>query len=95
MTSFRSHLNSKLKNPSFREAYEDERELLELAVRIQEKRNKQNLSQAELANKAGITQQQLSRLETGSNYNVSTLLKVCHALGLKLTLKSSRSPAHA
>ena len=44
------------------------------------------LSQQDLARKAQITQQQLSNIESGMNCNISTLLKVCHALKVKLNL---------
>jgi transcriptional regulator with XRE-family HTH domain len=39
------------------------------------------MSQAELAKKAGITQQQVSRIEAGENFTIITFLKILTALG--------------
>ena len=83
MRTFQSHLNDKIKDPEFRERFDEERRLLEISVRITEARKKKGLSQQELARKARVTQQQLSRIENGINCNMTTFLKVCHALGIK------------
>ncbi|TGK10331.1 XRE family transcriptional regulator [Leptospira fletcheri] len=88
MKSFKSHLANKLSNPKFLEVFDQEKQLLELALKIQEYRSKKGLSQADLAKRAHVTQQQVSRLETGTNTNVSTFLKVCHALDLDLSLNT-------
>jgi len=75
MMTFDSQLKEKLKSKRFKRMYEEERELLDISIKIIEARREQNLSQAELANRAHITQQQL------------TLLKLCDALGLSLNFK--------
>jgi HTH-type transcriptional regulator/antitoxin HipB len=95
MISHKSHLASKIKDKAFREVFQEERELLELALRLHDRREKNGWSQAVLARKAGITQQQLSKLENGVNCNVATLLKVCHALNMRVTLKTSQAKASA
>ena len=87
MMTFDSHLREKLKNKQFKKMYEEEKELLDIALKILEARREQNLSQAELANRAHITQQQLSRIENGMNFNIKTLLKLCDALDLSIDLK--------
>ena len=58
----------------------------ELRRAVKEERQKQNLTQAELAKKAHITQQQLSRFEVGENNHpsLSTVSKVLHALNLEI-----------
>ncbi|EQA38226.1 DNA-binding helix-turn-helix protein [Leptospira inadai serovar Lyme str. 10] len=91
MKSFKSHLKSKVSNQKFLEAFDQEKQLLGLALKIQEYRNKKGLSQADLAKRAHVTQQQVSRLETGINTNVSTFLKICHALDLDLSLNVIKS----
>jgi transcriptional regulator with XRE-family HTH domain len=55
-------------------------------VRVQRKR--MNLTQIELAHKAGLTGPQLSQIENGSKntVQVGTLARVSHALGLDLDL---------
>lgn len=86
MKTLRKQLNKELKNKKFKKLYDEERELLELSIRILEARNNLGLSQKELAKKAHITQQQLSKVENGINCNMTTFLKVCHALGIKIDL---------
>jgi len=85
--TFDSHLKEKLKSKRFKRMYEEEKELLEISIRILAARRDQNLSQAELAKRAHITQQQLSRIENGMNFNIKTLLKLCDALDLSLEFK--------
>ena len=87
MITFDSHLKEKLKSTRFKELYEEEKELLEISIKILEVRRSQNISQQELAKRANITQQQLSRIENGMNFNIKTLLKLCEALDLTLDFK--------
>jgi HTH-type transcriptional regulator / antitoxin HipB len=87
MNSFKKHLNEKLKDKRFRRLYEEEKELADLSLRILKTREKMGMSQKEVAEKARITQQQLSKIENGINCNLATFLKVCNALGLKIDLE--------
>jgi transcriptional regulator with XRE-family HTH domain len=64
-------------------------EMNRLGFEISPKRS--GMSQKELAEKAGITQQQLSKIENGDNCNIYTLMKVCKALGFKLTLSINKT----
>jgi transcriptional regulator with XRE-family HTH domain len=48
--------------------------------------NRKGMSQTELAKKAGISQQQLSKIENGGNFTVLTLLKILNALNKKIEL---------
>lgn len=90
MKTFKKHLLKELKNEKFKIVYEEEKELLDIAVKILEERNKRGLTQKELAQKANITQQQLSKVENGINCTMTTFLKVCHALDIKIGLKKAR-----
>jgi len=85
---FRDHLNEEMKNAQFKKIFDEERYLLELGLMITETREKRGLSQKELAQKSHVTQQQLSKIENGSNCNILTFLKVSSALGLDLTLSA-------
>ena len=85
---FREHLNEKLKEPKFKQLYEEEKYLLELGLAITEAREQSGLSQKELALKSQVTQQQLSKIENGVNCNMLTFIKVSSALGLDLTLSA-------
>jgi len=90
MKTFKKHLNEKLDNPDFQEIYDEEKKLLEISLRIHDEREKNGLSQNEVAKKAHITQQQLSKIENGENCNILTLLKVCNALGLELNFTKNK-----
>ena len=89
MKTFRKHLNEKLEDKQFKQLYDEEREMLEFSLQVLNTRKNLGLSQDELARKAHITQQQLSRIESGMNYTLSTLLKVCQVLRVKLNLVRS------
>jgi DNA-binding XRE family transcriptional regulator len=86
MRTFKQHLHAKLKEKNFQEMYDEERQLLEMALKIIDARKHSGLSQKDLAQKAHITQQQLSKIENGVNCNMLTFLKVCQALGIKVEL---------
>ena len=79
-------MNRKLKDEQFKKQYDEERELLEISIQLLNARKSSGLSQQELARKAHITQQQLSKIESGLNCNLATFLRVCHALKVKIDL---------
>ena len=64
-------------------AYNEKKKIIELAAKIATERNKQGISQAELARKH-VTEQQLSKVENGSNYTIKTFLKIAGALRINL-----------
>jgi ribosome-binding protein aMBF1 (putative translation factor) len=82
---FKDHLNEEMKNVQFKKAFEEEKRLLELGLKITEAREQRGLSQKELAQKSRVTQQQLSKIENGVNCNMLTFVKVSSALGLDFT----------
>ena len=86
---FNDHLNEEMKNSVFKKAFDEEKYLLELGLAIIEARERQGLTQIELAQKSHVTQQQLSKIENGVNCNMLTFIKVSSALGLDLTLSAS------
>jgi HTH-type transcriptional regulator / antitoxin HipB len=81
------HLKKNLKNEKFRKLYEAESERIELLLKIHSEREKSGMTQAEVAKKANITQQQMSKVENGENCNLSTFIKVCKALGLEIVFR--------
>jgi DNA-binding XRE family transcriptional regulator len=88
MKSYTDHLKEQLANPEFKSWYEDEKRLLELGLKIAEKRQQLGISQKELAQKSHITQQQLSKIENGCNCNLLTFIKVSSTLGLSFNLSA-------
>ena len=93
METFKSHLDEKLKDKEFTEIFQEEKQLLEMSLKVIEARKNAGLSQNELAHKANITQQQLSKIENGVNCNMLTFLKVCRALRIKIDLEKEKHRA--
>lgn len=80
-------LKEELKSEEFREDYNRVRKEYELIEQIVRIRKKLNITQAELAKKANVSQQAISRLEKEKHIpKIDTLLKIVDGLGLKLTL---------
>lgn len=86
MISFDKYLDENLENEEFARHYEEEKLLQDIAVKIAKIREKKGLTQSQLARQAKLTQQQVSKLESGINSNIMTLLKVCSALHVKLSV---------
>lgn len=58
-----------------------------LIIQIEKARISQNLSQAQIAQRANISQGQYSRIENlESSPNLETIIKLAHAVGKKLEL---------
>jgi len=79
LTSFADHLDKQYgkRGTAKREAYEQEFEAFKLGVLIQEMREKQNLTQEQLAEKCGTTKSYISRIENNaSDIRLSTLMRI-------------------
>lgn len=76
------------KSAEFRKAYDEEILRLKLAYKIAQLRKARHLSQHELAEKVGTTQQTISRLEDSGNtqLNLHTLTGLAMALKAKLDI---------
>lgn len=92
LVSWDEHLDKKYgkKGTPSRDKYEEEFEAFKIGVLIQEARKQRNLTQEELAIKAGTTKNYISRIENNaSDIRLSTLMRIIReGLGgqLKLTL---------
>ena len=84
----KKYLKKQLQNSKFKEFFDVERELADLAVKIQNLRIKKGISQAELAQMAHLTQQQVSAIEHGTNFTLKTLLQIGKVLDLKIKLSA-------
>ncbi|MEK7849414.1 MAG: helix-turn-helix transcriptional regulator [Candidatus Omnitrophota bacterium] len=78
------HLKEKLKDPYFKELYELEEQKLEIVKRIVNYRIKYNLTQEDLARKADVSQQHISKIENGDFSNMMTLEKILLFIGLTI-----------
>lgn len=85
MTTFREHLEQQLQNPDFKKEYENLRPDYEIIKAVIAEREKQHLSQKELARKTGLKQSNISRLENGNhNPSLRLLKKIASGLGKEL-----------
>lgn len=85
---FRDDLRERLKDEEFRKAFDEEDVYARLAVQIAELREKQGLSQADLARELHTSQQMVSRLEDPHNGSISlnTLVKLAQAFHKRLKI---------
>lgn len=90
LVSWDDHLDQKYgkQGTPVRETYEEQFEAFKIGVLIQEARKKKNLTQEELALKAGTTKNYISRIENdASDIRLSTLMRIIReGLGGHLTL---------
>ena len=95
-TNFDSFLEEHLQDPDFAERFEKAGEAWDIAIQLAALREEQGLSQKELAQRVGTTQQQISRLESPSyeGHSLSMLRRVAEALGthVHVTLGNVRKP---
>jgi len=82
---FDKYLETQLKKPEFRKAYEELEEEYEFASQIIRFRIKRKLTQAQLARLVGTSQPAIARLESGNHRNLTLafLFRVAKALDLR------------
>jgi transcriptional regulator with XRE-family HTH domain len=92
-TNFDKYLEEQLKDSKFAERFQEAGEAWDVALQIAALRNDAGMSQAELAKKAGTTQQQISRLESPSyeGHSLSMLRRVADVLGATVYVKIQRN----
>jgi predicted transcriptional regulator len=79
-----------LKDSEVKAAYDALEPEYELAASLIQARVDHKMTQAELAEKAGLSQVMIARLESGtSNPTISTINRVAHALGKEFKLVAS------
>ena len=85
---FDDWLKRRLKKPSFKKAFKREDIRARLALRIAELRKAKGISQVELAERLGTTQQMVSDIETFQQANITlgTLQRIADALGSSLAV---------
>lgn len=85
---FQDDLDKELaKNKKFQFQFEVETAKLKVAEKLAEIREKTGLTQAELAHKMNVSQQLISRIESGSdNITIETLIKFLEILGVTLRI---------
>ena len=81
----KDHLKEQLKDPDFRSEYEALETEYEIIRQIIRARSESNMTQKELAERSGIKQGNISRLERGTyNPSLNSLKKIAKGLGKEL-----------
>ena len=86
MENVNTHLKKLLKDPYFKELYELEQQKLEVAHILIKYRIKHSLTQKELAKKMGVTQQYISKVESGDFSNLKAVMILLFLIGFKVKL---------
>ena len=87
MSDYRKSLQKHMKDPEFKKEWDD----LEIEYQVQAEliraRLESNMTQAELAQKSGIRQSNISRIENGNAVpRLDTLKALAHAMGKNLKI---------
>ena len=88
-TDFKDELRKN--DPDFESRIQAEKLRVDLAVAIARKREEEGLSQSIIARMAHLTQQQISKIESGENCTIDTYLKAMAALGMNFQDVSRKS----
>jgi transcriptional regulator with XRE-family HTH domain len=92
-TNFDRYLEEQLKDPDFAERFQKAGEAWDVAIQLAALRKASGMSQKELAQRVGTTQQQISRLESPSyeSHSLSMLRRVAEVLGAKVYVEIQRN----
>lgn len=88
MTKTQEFIQKRMKeDPEFTKTYKEERKRLKTAVLIVELREKHNLTQMELAEKVGVPQSTIARIENASvGTSVQMLERIADAMNKELEI---------
>ena len=88
MTKFNDFLNEQLKDPEFKKEYDALEPEFSIIQAIIDARKNSGMTQKDLAEKTGITQGDISRLENGSaNPSLKTLQRLAEGMGMTLKIE--------
>jgi len=76
-----------LKDPEIKASYEEGLDNLRLGVKLAQLRERAGLSQTKLAALIDSSQAVISRVESGGNAQLHTILKILHVLGAELNVE--------
>ena len=88
MKTLNDMLSEQLKNEDFRKEYEAIQPEMDVIRAIVDARTSQNLTQKELAERTGINQADISKLENGTrNPSVNLLKRLAEGMGMVLRIE--------
>ncbi|GEO68175.1 helix-turn-helix domain-containing protein [Levilactobacillus acidifarinae] len=83
--SFDDFLNDRLNDPQERKLFEEANVKFEVGYQLYQARQKANLSRQQLAQKVGLSANDIGQIERGEEVPLKTLQQVANGLDLKLT----------
>jgi len=86
LTRVEDHLRHHLKDAQFAESYAVELVKAHIAREVISVRVKKHWTQAQLAKRVGVSQQQISKIENGEFDSIETVMQVLFALGHRFAL---------
>lgn len=90
MSEFREYLDRQLQDPAFKAEYEALEDEFIIIQAIIDARKRSGLTQRQLAEKTGIAQADISKLENGNgNPSLRTLRRLAAGMGMKMKLEFS------
>ena len=85
--TYKEFLDEKLKDPEFKKEWDELEPEFQLIKAMLQGREEQNLSQRQLADRIGVTQSDISKIESGeANPTLETLKKLAKGLGMNLSI---------
>ena len=88
MSELKEYINEQLKDPDFKKEWDDLDPEMEVIRAMIKARNSQNLTQKELAEKTGINQANISKLENGNmNPSLKLLKRLADGMGMNLRIE--------
>ncbi len=85
--TYREFLKEKLENPEFKKEWDELEPEYQLIRTMIHARDEKNMSQRQLSDITGITQADISKMETGeANPTLQTLKRIAKGLGMRLEL---------
>lgn len=88
MKTLNEFLDEQLQDPEFKKEYENIQPEMDVIRAIVDARISQNLTQKELAEKSGINQADISKLENGTrNPSIKLLQRLAEGMGMMLKIE--------
>ena len=88
MSQLRDYINQQLKDPEFKKEWDNLEPEMEVVRAMIKARTAQNLTQKDLAEKTGINQANISKLENGNmNPSLKLLKRLADGLGMNLRIE--------
>lgn len=88
MSELRDYINEQFKDPEFKKEWDNLEPEMEVVRAMIKARTAQNLTQKDLAEKTGINQANISKLENGNmNPSLKLLKRIADGLGMNLKIE--------